>query len=445
MTITAHSALRMGSLMLLTVLVAACGSSDSTEKSVASKGKRIAVLEEARKPAVDKGLSDFKIDVPEPAVIKDWAQNGGNTEHSVGNTALRPVLEQDWSSSIGTGSGGDYKLLSGPVVSDNVIYAMDARGRVSAYDIHGGSRLWREETTPKEAGNDAIGGGVAVQGKVVYATTGFGEVIALRAQDGVILWRKLVGKPLRSAPTVAEGRVYAITIENETYALEAKTGNVMWKHSGIAENATLMGASSPAVRGDTVVVAYNSGELFGLRAQNGRVVWGEVLAVPTQVGALPAIADIRGLPVMDQGRVFAVSHSGRMVSIDERTGDRAWEADIGGVNTPAVVGNAVYVITLNNELVALTRSSGRIIWSTDLQKNKEPGDRESKTVQWWGPVMAGGRLWLTNSLGYLAAYAPETGYPVYDREVADALFLPPVVANSTMYLMDDGAKIHALK
>jgi outer membrane protein assembly factor BamB len=139
-----------------------------------------------------------------------------------------------------------------------------------------------------------------------------------------------------------------------------------------------MGASSPAVRGDTVVVAYSSGELFGLRSQNGRVVWSEVLAVPMQQGAVPAIADIRGLPVIETGRVFAISHSGRMISIDERTGERAWEADIGGTNTPCVGGNAVFVVTNDNELVALTRDAGRGIWRPALQKLAKPSDRDSQ-------------------------------------------------------------------
>lgn len=428
----------------LVVVLAACGSDDSKE-TVASSGKRIAVLEAARKPVADSSLSGYTFEVPEPAVIESWPQNGGNTQHAVGNPSLSPAPEKVWTSSIGSGSGGDFKLLSTPVVANNVVYAMDSRGRVSAYDATDGDRLWRTETAPENSDDDAMGGGVGVQGDTVYATTGFGEVLALRTQDGAILWRHMLGKPLRSAPTISEGRVFAITIENETYALDARTGNVMWRHSGIAENATLMGASSPAVHGATVVVAYSSGEVFGLRSQNGRVVWGEVLAVPTQIGALPAIADIRGLPVIDLGRVYMVSHSGRMASIDERTGERAWEADLGGVNTPAVAGNAVYMLTLNNELVALSRSTGRIIWITELKKNKNPEDRDSKPVLWSGPVMAGGRLWLTNSLGDLAAYAPETGYALYNENVGGAYFLPPIVAKNTLYLLSDDGDLRAFK
>ena len=431
-------------LLVLAAALAACSSDDSPASS-ASTGKRIAVMESARKPAVDPSLSGYSFEIPEPAVINAWPQNGGNTQHSVGNPSLAAVPEVMWTADIGSGSNADYKLLSPPVISETTAFVMDARGRVSAYNLKDGDRLWQIETVPQDRDGDAMGGGVALHSDTLYATTGFGEVLALRSTDGAIKWRKMLGKPLRSAPTVAEGRVFAITIENETYALDANTGNMMWRHSGIAENATLMGASSPAVRGATVVVTYSSGEVFGLRAQNGRIVWGDVLAVPTQIGALPAIADIRGLPVMDLGRVYSISHSGRMAAIDERTGEREWEADLGGVNTPSVAGNAVFMVTLNSELVAVSRSSGRIIWTVDLQRFKDADDRDSKQVSWWGPVMAGGRLWLTNSLGELAAYAPETGAVLYREDLTGSFFLPPVVANNTMYMLSDSGKLFALR
>ncbi|MGE4352366.1 MAG: PQQ-binding-like beta-propeller repeat protein, partial [Bdellovibrionales bacterium] len=373
----------------LSVSLAACSTSDSAApdaKEVDAPSKRIAVLAAVNKPVADSTLSDFAFEIPEPAVIETWTQNGGNTQHAVGNPALSAVPEEIWTSSIGSGSNDDFKLLSTPLVQGQTVYAMDSRGRVSAYSASEGDRLWRTETAPEDVDDDAMGGGIALDGGTLYATTGFGEVLALRAKDGTVVWRQHLGKPLRSAPTVAEGRVFAITIENETFAMEAKTGNVLWRHSGIAENATLMGASSPAVSGATVVVAYSSGEIFGLRAQNGRVVWGDVLASATQIGALPAIADIRGLPVIDLGRVYSVSHSGRTASLDERTGARAWEADLGGVNTPCVSGNAVYMMTLDNELVALSRSTGRIIWIVELPKYEDPADRTSTPVQWFGPV-----------------------------------------------------------
>lgn len=443
----ARTFLRFSILAVFAASLAACGSSDKDgEKTSAAAGERIPVMASfASKPKIDPIAADFKIELPEAALNKSWTQSGGNVAHAPENPALAPAPKEIWASSAGSGSSRRFKLLASPLVAEGKVFTMDSIGRVSALDLKDGEKIWRTETTPEHRDGEAMGGGIAYDKGTVYATTGFGEVVALRAKDGNVLWRRVLGKPIRSAPTLSGGRLFAITIENETFALEAETGRVMWNHSGIAENAALMGASSAAVNGDTVVVAYSSGELFGLRTQNGRVVWGEVLAVPSRKGALPAIADIRGLPVIEKGRVFAVSHSGRAISIDERTGERVWEIDLGGINTPCVAGNALFLLTNENELVGVSRDRGQILWIKPLQKTKDPEKTYSAPIVFSGPVLAGGRLWLTNSMGELKGFNPENGDILYDEEIAEPFFLAPVVAEKTMLLLSDDGRIRAVQ
>lgn len=430
-------------LLALTSCESLFGSSPDTAKSK-DEGKRVAVLESAKKLSADEGLKDSKPSLPPPMLNKDWPQAGGNTAHTLLHPALSAKIEKAWSADIGDGSNGDYRLLAQPVVKDGKVFTLDAQGRVSAFSTDEGDRLWRTDTTPPDH-DEAMGAGLGVAGDTLYVTTGLGEVLALRVADGGIVWRKMLGKPFRAAPTIAEGRVYVVSIENELNALDAATGEVLWHHNGIAESATLMGAAAPAAAGDSVVVAYSSGEIFNLRAQNGRVAWTDVLAVPAQVGALPAIADIRGLPVMDRGRVFAISHSGRMAAIDERTGDRAWEADVGGINTPLVSGDTLFVLSNDSELIALVRDSGRIRWIRELQRREDAEDRDSDPVSWWGPVLAGGRLWLTNSLGHLVAFSPLDGGQVEDHALASSFFIPPVVSDNTLYVVSDGGDLVAVR
>ncbi len=438
------------SLLLLALLATlpACHTlfgDDSATEPGKEEGERVAVLDVSRKPTADKGVSSANLNLPPAVANKDWPQAGGNTEHAISHPALATQPNEVWSADIGYGSDGDYKLLARPVVSGGRVFTLDARGQISAFKTKDGDRVWRFDTTPHDRDDETMGGGLGVDGNAVYVATGYGEVLALKTSDGSVLWRKMLGKPFRSAPTIADDRVYVVSIDNELNALAAPTGEVLWHHNGIAESATLMGASSPAVQDDNVVVTYSSGEIFNLRVQNGRVSWTDALAVPAQVGALPAIADIRGLPVIDRGRVFAISHSGRLASIDQRTGDRAWEADIGGTNTPMVAGDAVFVVDNDSQLIALTRQTGRIVWVTPLQRLQDPTQSDSTPVFWSGPLLAGGRLWLVNSLGHLAAYAPNDGKQLFDEPLSDGFFIPPVVANNVMYLVSDNGKLIALK
>lgn len=431
-------------MLALALSVSACGSTSSDKNHVT--GKRVPILATNNKKInEDANLRDFDMALPVQHVNKNWAQAGGNAEHNPQHLSLGLGVDFDWDSSIGSGSSGDFRLLAQPIVVDDKVFTLDAEGRVSAFKTKNGSREWHFDTTPDDRDDPAMGGGLGFEDNVLYVTTGFGEVLALNPQEGKVIWRKMVGKPFRAAPTLLDHHAYVVTIDNELHALDTRTGEELWHHSGIAENATLMGSSSPAVEGDSVVVAYSSGEIFNLRAQNGRAAWSDVLAASSQVGALPAIADIRGLPVIDHGRVYAISHSGRMAAIDLRSGERVWEADIGGTNTPVVVGDAVFVLSNDNELIALTRESGRVVWIKQLAKLEKSEDRDSKPVQWYGPVFAGGSLWLTNSLGHLMAYGPTNGDQKGDLDFDEPSFIAPVVANEVLYAITDNGRLYAIK
>ena len=441
-----HSGRLLRVAMSACALIALAACSSGTEVGKTDKGKeRVSILEQSHKVEADTELKGSKLQLPGVTVIKAWPEAGYDPSHVMPNAAINVRPKEVWSSDVGEGSGSDFKMLAKPVVADGLVFTMDAQGLVKAFDANNGDERWRFDTTPADHDENAMGGGIGFDNGVLFATTGFGDVLALAEKDGRVIWRRALLNPIRGAPTIADGRVYVVNIENELQALSAKTGEVQWHHRGIVESATLMGASNPAVSGDGLIVAYSSGEIFNLRPETGRAAWGYTLTVPTQVGALPAIADIRGLPVIDQGRVYAVSHNGRIAAIDQRTGDRAWEADIGGVNTPLVAGDAVFVLSNELQLVAVSRDTGRVRWVHDVQKFEDPDDKESARVFWAGPILAANRLWMVNSLGQLVSFSPDDGKQIDVIDLDDPLYIAPIVANNTMYVIKDNGHIVALK
>ncbi|MDD3370492.1 MAG: PQQ-binding-like beta-propeller repeat protein [Alphaproteobacteria bacterium] len=428
---------------VLCSLVACSGGTNKIGSTI--KGDRISVIEPAKTLEADRALEDARPSLSREIVNLSWPQPGYDSQHAVPNAQASRNPKVLWKADIGEGSSSDFKLLAKPVVSRGIVYAMDAEGRVSSFDAETGKKRWERDTAPKDSDDSAIGGGIAIDGDVVYATTGFGDVVALQAGTGEIKWRKALLKPLRAAPTVANNRVYAISIDNDLNALDAETGDILWHQAGVAESAALMGAASPAVQGDLVVVAYNSGEIFGLRAQNGRVSWTYSLAAPAQIGALPAIADIRGLPVIERDRIYAISHSGRIAALDRRNGDRVWETDIGGIDTPVVARDAVFVYGGSNQLIAFEKDTGRSMWVSPLPGRADPKDKGSEAVVWSGPILAGGNLWMVNSEGYLTGFSPEDGSRQVQIDLKDPVYLAPIVANRTFYVVTDDGTLIALR
>jgi len=354
-------------------------------------------------------------------------------------------LKPAWSFDFDTYRGQE----ATPVVVDGVMYVSSAWSKVFALDAKTGKEIWRDD--PRVPGPaalplccDVVNRGVAVYKGRVYVGTIDARLIALDAETGKEIWRHPVGAPVRGAPTVADGRVFVVTVENTSEAIAADDGRRLWTHTGTAENAGLLGSASPAVEGDVVVVPYMSGELFALRVENGRPLWTDNLAAARRIDAVSGMADIRGLPVIDRGRVYGISHSGRMAAIDLRTGERIWEQEIGGTDTPWIAGDFIFVLGNNGELVCLTRRDGRVRWIFQLPRYENP-EKKRGALQWSGPVLAGDRLILLASNGEAMTVSPYTGEALGRVEMPDGSFIPPVVAEKTLYVLTNDADLIAMR
>ncbi len=181
-----------------------------------------------------------------------------------------------------------------------------------------------------------------------------------------------------------------------------------------------------------------------MRAENGRVVWSDNLTAVRRIDAMASLAHIRGSPVIDRGVVYAVSHSGRLVAIDQRSGARIWERGIGGVDMPWVAGEFIFVLSNDNEIFCLTREGGRVRWVQPLPRYENPEKRKDP-IRWSGPVLAGDRLIVTGSHGEVMTVSPYSGEPLGSMSVPDGILMPPVVAKGTIYFLTDDADLIAYR
>ncbi len=407
-------------------------------------GKRVSVLSLDKSLEPDPELKSKSVTLPAPFDNPAWPDAGGVPSHAMYHLALSDDVKEIWRVTLGDGASRYGRVLAQPVVADGRVFAMDSQDVISAYDADTGKLLWTVDPRPDNRKEGAYGGGVAIADGRIYVNTGYAQVLSLDAATGKEIWRQPLSAPAHGAPTVADGRVFVVTVENELEALAAVDGHRLWSDNGIPEPAVLLGASGPAVLGDIVVVPYSSGEVFALRVENGRRLWSDNLASTRLTGALSSLADIRGAPVIDRDRVFAISHSGLMVSIDLRSGSRVWEQEIGGASGPWVAGDFVYVLSNDVDLVCLTRQDGKVRWVHELARYEDPEDK-SDPIRWAGPVLAGDRLIVVASDGQALSISPYTGESLGRTEFPDGIYVPPSLANKTLYVVTDEAELIAFR
>ncbi|RKK05118.1 dehydrogenase [Pseudoroseomonas wenyumeiae] len=429
---------RRAALLGAAGLLAGCETLDDIfgESKKPLLGERRPVLAPRRDLEADEALANSPMDLPPPEARADWPQAGGNAGHAPGNLALPGSLTRAWTASAGSGNSYRSRITAGPVVAEGTVFASDAFGVVSAFDLGSGGRRWRFDTKPKKDDVGAVGGGCAYEGGVLYVASGMAELLALNPADGEPRWRVPLPAPARGAPSVANGRIFVPTLNNAVTAFSAEDGKKLWDYSAQAAPALPLGLPAPAVFEDFLVAGFPSGELVAMRPDDGRVLWTESLAAGR--GGLGDISGVRGLPVIDRGRVYANSMGGLSMAVDLRSGRRLWEREIGGTETPLVVGEWVFVIGSTGNLVAIGREDGRVRWLTEL--NAPPkGKDKAEPASFGPPLMGGGRILLPSSKGELLQIDPATGAVAGQMRLPDGCSQPGLVAAGTLVLLcDDG-------
>jgi outer membrane protein assembly factor BamB len=407
-------------------------------------GERISVLTGETDIEIDEATAAMPFSLPAAVANEEWTQSGGNASKSMGHVALGGSLGTAWSVSIGEGNNRSARLASAPVIGAGRVYTIDTVGTVRAFDVRNGGQVWSSSFGADINRDSNYGGGVAFSDGRVYAANGTGYVAALDAATGGVAWTVKPGGPLRGSPTVADGAVYVMSQDNQIYSLKVADGAQNWSSAAALEIAGVFGSASPSVAAGTVIAGFSSGELNAYRYENGRQVWQDALSRTSMSTSVAALSDIDADPVIDGGQVFAIGKGGRMVALELNSGNRQWEQNIAGIATPWVAGEWVFVVTDEAKLVALHRNSGKVRWINQLPRWENEKGKKGP-IFYAGPVLAGDRLIVASSQGALINVNPDNGSFQSQTNVGSGVSLQPVVAGSTLYILDDRGRLTAFR
>jgi outer membrane protein assembly factor BamB len=405
-------------------------------------GERISVLGPGDTLTVSDALKGQDFFLPDAQTVTAWPLPGGTPEQSVEHPSAGRDFTVAWRRGFGRGSSRAFHVTAPPVAADGRIYVMDGAAGVSAVDLNNGREIWRTDLSNHgRRDREAFGGGLAFDDGRVYVTSGYRFVAALNANTGKVIWRTPTDAPVHGAPTVADGRVFAQSTDDNLMTFDAATGQPGWAHQALVEPASILAASSPAISGEAVVSAFASGELVALQAANGNSLWSDELSKSNRNSALSEIRDIAGRPVIYRGDVYAVSHSGVMAAIDLRTGAQRWTLPVTSVSTPWPVGDVVYVSDTLGRVICASRDNGQVYWITDLNRGKRKKDRAA----WSGPILAGPNLVLVSSLGEAVGLNPKTGAVQRSLKLGSDALMNPIAVGDNLYVATEAAELIAIR
>jgi outer membrane protein assembly factor BamB len=196
---------------------------------------------------------------------------------------------------------------------------------------------------------DGFEGAVAVADGVAYVGSLGEQLYALDLANGKVKWKYKAG-PIKAAPAVRKDEVVVGDLDGTVHcvAITGKdAGKKRWTFSAGAEIGGIN------FSGDLILASSHDENLYCL-TKDGKERWHFKTEGP-----------VYGAPTVANGKTFLVGCDSEMHVIDIDKGKEIRSVNLGGQTgaTAAVVGNRLYVGTMNNEVLALDWEKGASAWT----------------------------------------------------------------------------------
>lgn len=376
----------------------------------------------------------------------DWPQWRGEKrdDHSPDKSILAPWPakgpEQKW---VFKNAGLGYSGFS--VVGDNLFTmgAADGAEKVICVDAATGKEKWAVKLDSKVYPNnwgDGPRSTPTVDGDSVYALSANGVLGCLSAKDGSEIWKtdlieklggKLQGWGYTESVLIDGDKVICTPggSQGTMAALDKKTGKVLWRSTGITEEAQYSSPILIEFEGKKQVVQLLTKSVFAVNPENGELLWkaafpGRVAVIPTPIykdgylyvtagygigcrllklgGKEPEVVyenntmvNHHGGVILVDGKLYGHSDKGGWTCQDFMTGEKVWKDESLGKGCIGYAAGHFVCVDEGSGAVALVEASpagwkekSRFTLSPQTEQRKPQGKI------WTHPVIVNGRLYL---------------------------------------------------
>ena len=264
-------------------------------------------------------------------------------------------LKSRWSRGVGDGQG-EGLLKINPVLVGDSLYAASAEGRVMSVDPESGRVRWKQDLEL------ALSGGVGHHGGSIFVGASEGLVMRLDADSGAEIWRATVSGEVLSAPQ-GDGRyVVAQTYDGKLMGFDYENGKVRWTYTSDVPVLTLRGTGTPIILGNNAIAGFADGKVVAINLRSGNVAWEVRVAIPQGRSEIERIVDIDGSMALQGNELYVASYQGRLAGIDTRSGRRLWQRNVSSVSGVGVGFGNVYVADDDGTLSAFLRNGQGVRW-----------------------------------------------------------------------------------
>jgi outer membrane protein assembly factor BamB len=350
---------------------------------------------------------------PMIAAYGDWPliRGDANATGAVAEALPQP-LDIVWTyEAKGSGFEATASIVGG------VVYVGDIDGTFHAVNLADGKPVW----TRKFEETGFVAGSAVVDGRA-YCVDFNGMVRCLNAADGEPVWEFNTDTALYAAPNVHNGIVLIAAESGQLFGLDAATGEQKWEPFAIDQPLRCW----PTVVGGHVLVAGCDGKLHLVDVATGKGVDSIDIGGPAD-----------GMPAVLGDKVFFCTASGVFHAMTIKPLASVWHYAHRGqgeeIHAAAVTDNAVVLATHDKKIVSLAPANGDVAWELPLRARAESS-----------PVIAGDTAYFGTVRGRLQGVDMKTGKESWNLDLGGRFTASPAISDGKLIIGNEDGVLYCI-
>ena len=387
---------------------------------------------------------DAKLDV-----ARDIKNIFNAKSYNLTNSFIKFPLSKSWQVNTNQMIDDKNPYLPDPIYLSQNLFLLNNNGILYKIEANTGKVIWNKSIFKNLEntiiGTPAISGKLSNDGKVsIYAHNGYDEIRAINGDNGELIWKKKHYLPIRGGITSYKNSILISDFDGNILSINNENGTTNWSVFLGSDYNSVYTTARPIVAQNKIIVPGTGGAFFILSGDKGQVLWNENISSNKQLPKIFHSGDIIANPIYHEGVVYIVSQSGFTAAFDIDTSEELWNIPVGGIETPTLSGETIFVNGNMGLLAAIDISSGKLRWKKKYPSyiNENSLFSDKKIAIYKGPTLAGSKILLSNLEGKIIIIDANNGNKIDTLDINE-LALAPIPVDKKIFFLTKKGKLLA--
>jgi len=310
-------------------------------------------------------LTSRSITLDSPKNNNSWPMSGLNLQNSSGNLYFPGLKSIFLKKKVGKNKFNFYQKMQSPIFFENDLVVSDDVGSIKRISKQG-KVYWKVRIYEKIYKKLYKNLTFALHNSNIYVADNIGFVYAINYKNGELIWKKNFGVPFKSSLKILNNKIFVINQDNRILCLDSTDGSVIWDVATIQtfiKSQNLLGLA--ITKNENLIALNTAGDVLKINGKIGHIIW--------FMNSLTSTSEhetdfFKSSDIVVRGNDVVFSSVSSTFSLNLNNGYINWMAKPRSSNTPIIAGNNIFLVTDGGFFVNLDRTTGKIVFSTNILK-----------------------------------------------------------------------------